>query len=95
MPKTQLARDLAHFIAEALRRAARRCANARRTLAAVNALTPAIVAEPRRRLKVRVLDARVGTTWPLPAYATDGSAGLDLRAFLDAPLDARARRDRR
>jgi len=41
---------------------------------------------PRRRLQVRVLDARVGTTWPLPAYATDGSAGLDLRAILDAPL---------
>jgi dUTP pyrophosphatase len=41
---------------------------------------------PRRRLQVRVLDARVGTTWPLPAYATDGSAGLDLRAILDEPL---------
>lgn len=41
---------------------------------------------PRRRLKVRVLDARVGTTWPLPAYATEGSAGLDLRAILDAPV---------
>jgi dUTP pyrophosphatase len=40
----------------------------------------------RRRLQVRVLDARVGTTWPLPAYATDGSAGLDLRAILDAPV---------
>lgn len=41
---------------------------------------------PRRRLQVRVLDARVGATWPLPAYATEGSAGLDLRAVLDAPL---------
>jgi len=29
---------------------------------------------------------RIGTTWPLPAHATDGSAGLDLRACLDAPL---------
>ncbi len=44
------------------------------------------MAESRHRLKVRVLDARVGTTWPLPAYATHGSAGLDLRAILDAPL---------
>jgi dUTP pyrophosphatase len=38
-------------------------------------------------LDVRVLDARFGGEWPLPAYATDASAGLDLRAALDAPLD--------
>jgi dUTP pyrophosphatase len=38
-----------------------------------------------RPLKVRVLDARIGAEFPLPAYATDGSAGLDLRALLDAP----------
>jgi dUTP pyrophosphatase len=44
------------------------------------------MSDPRRRLKVRVLDARVGTDYPLPAYATAGSAGLDLRAILDAPL---------
>jgi dUTP pyrophosphatase len=29
----------------------------------------------------------VGKEFPLPAYATDGSAGLDLRACLDAPLE--------
>jgi dUTP pyrophosphatase len=40
----------------------------------------------RRTLKVRIVDARVGSEFPLPAYATDGSAGLDLRACLDAPL---------
>jgi dUTP pyrophosphatase len=40
-----------------------------------------------KQLKVRVLDARIGSTWPLPAYATNGSAGLDLRALLDAPLE--------
>ena len=40
----------------------------------------------RRALKVRVLDARIGSEFPLPAYATDGSAGLDLRACIDAPL---------
>ena len=44
------------------------------------------MSEPRRRLKIRILDARVGTAWPLPAYATDGSAGMDLRAILDAPV---------
>jgi dUTP pyrophosphatase len=40
-----------------------------------------------QELKVRVLDPRIGTTWPLPAYATAGSAGLDLRALLEAPLE--------
>ena len=39
-----------------------------------------------RRLLVRVLDPRVGREIPLPAYATDGSAGLDLRACLEAPV---------
>jgi dUTP pyrophosphatase len=33
-----------------------------------------------------VLDARIGREYPLPAYATHGSAGLDLRACVDAPL---------
>jgi dUTP pyrophosphatase len=37
-------------------------------------------------LKVRILDARVGQAFPLPAYATEGSAGMDLRACLDGPL---------
>ena len=37
-------------------------------------------------LKVRVLDPRLGTEFPLPAYATAGSAGLDLRAMVETPL---------
>jgi dUTP pyrophosphatase len=37
-------------------------------------------------LQVRVLDPRFGAQWPLPAYATAGSAALDLRAAIDAPL---------
>jgi deoxyuridine 5'-triphosphate nucleotidohydrolase len=41
---------------------------------------------PRRALQVRILDARLGNEFPLPAYATDGSAGLDLRACVTAPL---------
>ena len=40
----------------------------------------------RRPLQVRILDARIGSEFPLPAYATDGSAGLDLRACIAAPL---------
>ena len=46
------------------------------------------MSEPgRRALKVRILDPRNGTELPLPAYATAGSAGLDLRACLDRPLE--------
>ena len=41
----------------------------------------------RRALQIRILDPRMGGEFPLPAYATGGSAGLDLRACLDAPLD--------
>ena len=44
----------------------------------------------RQLLRVRVLDARLGSVYPLPAYATDGSAGLDLRALLDAPVELAA-----
>ena len=37
-------------------------------------------------IELKILDPRVGNEFPLPAYATPGSAGLDLRACLDAPL---------
>jgi dUTP pyrophosphatase len=37
-------------------------------------------------LQIKLLDPRFGDAWPLPAYATEASAGLDLRAALDAPL---------
>lgn len=40
----------------------------------------------KHRLQVRILDPRVGKQIPFPAYATQGSAGLDLRACMDAPL---------
>jgi dUTP pyrophosphatase len=39
---------------------------------------------PTRSVDIRVLDARVSTQ--MPAYATPGAAGLDLRACIDAPL---------
>jgi dUTP pyrophosphatase len=42
-----------------------------------------------RPLKVRILDPRIGTEFPLPQYATAGSAGLDLRACLAAPVELR------
>jgi len=37
-------------------------------------------------IKLKILDPRLGQDFPLPDYATGGSAGLDLRACLDAPL---------
>ncbi len=37
-----------------------------------------------RNIDVKILDARL--CGQLPAYATDGSAGLDLRACIDAPI---------
>ena len=40
------------------------------------------------RIALRILDERIRPH--LPAYATPGSAGMDLRACIDAPLDARA-----
>ena len=42
---------------------------------------------PRPSIAWRALDPRVGGEIPAPAYATEGSAGLDLRACLDAPLE--------
>ncbi len=38
-------------------------------------------------VEVRILDARIGSEFPLPAHATAGSAGMDLRAMTDAPLE--------
>lgn len=39
-----------------------------------------------RELQVKVLSPLIGETIPLPSYSTDGSAGMDLRACIDAPL---------
>ncbi len=39
-----------------------------------------------KTLKTRILDKRLGTEFPLPAYATEGSAGIDLRALVAEAL---------
>ena len=38
-------------------------------------------------VQLKILDSRLGTEFELPRYATDGAAGLDLRACLEGPLD--------
>ena len=42
---------------------------------------------PRAPLQVLILNPRLGSDFPLPQYATAGSAGLDLRACLEKPLE--------
>lgn len=39
-----------------------------------------------KTIQLKILDERVGKDFPLPSYATEASAGLDLRACLDVPL---------
>lgn len=39
-----------------------------------------------RTIELKILDPRVGDSVPLPQYATDGSAGLDMRAVIDETL---------
>ncbi len=39
-----------------------------------------------QKIQLKILDPRLGRELPLPRYATDGAAGMDLRACLDGPL---------
>lgn len=39
-----------------------------------------------QKIQLKILDERLGHEFPLPHYATDGSAGMDMRAMIDAPL---------
>jgi len=40
-----------------------------------------------KKIQLKILDSRLGSDFPLPDYATPGSAGMDLRALLDEPLE--------
>ena len=39
-----------------------------------------------QKVELKILDTRIGSEFPLPHYATDGAAGMDLRACLDEHL---------
>ena len=39
-----------------------------------------------KKVELKILDPRLGERFPLPDYASDGAAGMDLRACIDAPL---------
>ncbi|UAY77782.1 dUTP diphosphatase [Pasteurella canis] len=43
-----------------------------------------------KKIDVKILDQRIGTEFPLPAYATTGSAGLDLRALINESITVAA-----
>ncbi|MDX1811196.1 MAG: dUTP diphosphatase, partial [Gammaproteobacteria bacterium] len=40
----------------------------------------------KKDIQVKILDNRIGNEFPLPQYATDGSAGMDLRAMIDEEM---------
>jgi dUTP pyrophosphatase len=39
------------------------------------------------RIKMQIINPKLGTEIPMPSYATEGSAGLDLRACIDEPVE--------
>lgn len=44
------------------------------------------ISQKNKSIQVKILDSRIGTEYPLPQYETQDSAGMDLRACLDAEL---------
>ncbi len=41
----------------------------------------------KKQIQLKILDSRLGEDFPLPAYATEGSAGMDLRAMMEQSLE--------
>jgi dUTP pyrophosphatase len=39
-----------------------------------------------QKIKLKILDSRIGNEFPIPELATPGSAGVDVRACIDAPM---------
>src|SRR5690606_32716456 len=68
-------------------RAGRRAGGARRrALLGGTTGRRALTGSGLRSIELKILDPRVGESIPLPHYATEGSAGLDMRACIDEPL---------
>jgi len=44
----------------------------------------------KSKIQLKILDSRIGNEFPLPDYATEGSAGMDLRACLDDAVELAA-----
>ena len=44
----------------------------------------------KHKIQLKILDKRIGNEFPLPDYATEGSAGMDLRACLDEAIELAA-----
>ena len=44
----------------------------------------------KQKIQLKILDPRIGNEFPLPDYATEGSAGMDLRACLDEAVELAA-----
>ena len=42
-----------------------------------------------QKIQLKLLDPRLGDEYPIPHYATDGAAGMDMRACLETPLEIR------
>ncbi len=40
-----------------------------------------------QKIQLKILDKRLGNEFPLPHYATEGSAGMDMRACVESPLE--------
>src|SRR5271165_6641660 len=70
----------------AARGAARASAAAPPPCPAIGCARAARAADVRRSVKLKILDPRIGREFPLPQHATPGSAGMDLRACVAAPL---------
>ena len=41
----------------------------------------------KKNLQLKIMDARLGNEIPMPTYATEGSAGIDLRACVDEAVE--------